>query len=371
MESTRITGVNVFTMKLELNSKYENSLGVKDRVGSVLLYLKTDSDVIGFSSIEPDSPSYSEETFYNIKSTVENEFVPLIKGQDPMDTAAIMNRIGKSVYGHYMSKSLVESALLDLKGKILRLSVLNMLGGPVRDNLKVIGWVGIGRIEDISNQIEKTLSDGFSTIKLKIGPEVEKNSSILSAIRKDFGYDFSIRVDANQSMNRSSAMKFIERAAHFELDLIEQPVNRMDIDSMAFLSKRSFIPIMADESAVTRQDILHLIQREAASIVKLKVMRNGGVSETLKMIAVAEAGGIDCIIGNGFSSSVGTQIEATVALASPSLSKEHEFVGPLKLKYDVVKEKSEYIRNVLKFRKGPGFGYDSEDLTKTVRSSIV
>jgi L-alanine-DL-glutamate epimerase-like enolase superfamily enzyme len=371
MESTIITGVNVYSMKLELNSKYENSLGVKDKVDSVLLFLRTDSGLYGFSSIEPDLPSYSEETFYNIKSTVENEFVPLIKGQDPMHSATIMNRLGRSVYGHYMSKSLVESALLDLKGKILGLSVLNMLGGPVHDNMKVIGWVGIGRIEDISNQVKRMLSDNFSTIKLKIGPDVEKNTSILSAIRKEFGYDFSIRADANQSMNRSSAMKFIESATHFELKLIEQPVDRMDIDSMAFLSKRSSIPIMADESAVTRQDILRLIQREAASIVKLKVMRNGGVSETLKMIAVAEAGGIDCVIGNGFSSSLGTQIEATVALASPSLSSEHEFVGPLKLKYDIVKEKSEYIHNVLRFRNGPGFGYNFEDLTDTVRSSIV
>ena len=371
MDGVNISSVNVTTVDLPLNGKYENSLGVKDKVSSVVLALKTEGGVYGLSSVEPDHPRYSEEIFYNIRDIVKIEFAPLLTGEDPFDIRAIMNRVNSSVYGHYMSKALVETALLDLRAKLLGQSVQKMMGGKVHDNLSVIGWIGLGKVDVIKDKLNSMLSEGFKCIKIKIGPEIEYDLSMLKAIRKEFGYDFAIRVDANQCLSRSSALRFIEGVGPLELEHIEQPVNRLDLSSLSFLSKKSSIPIMADESVVTRQDLLRLIEEEAASIVKLKVMRSGGILETLKMISLAETSGIDCTIGNGFSSSIGTQIEATVASISTSLASAHEFVGPLKLKDDIVRHKIEYNKGVLKFRTGPGFGYEVEDLSEDLKHRII
>ncbi|MEM0134482.1 MAG: enolase C-terminal domain-like protein [Thermoplasmatales archaeon] len=371
METSNISSVNVIAVDLPLIGKYRNSLGVKDKVSSVVLILKTDGGICGFSSIEPDMPSYSEETTYNIRDIIRKEFVPILTGDDPFYTRSIMDKLNRSVYGHYMSKALVETAILDLRSKMLGQSVQKMIGGKVHDKLSVIGWIGLGKVDVIKDKLESMLSEGFRCIKIKIGPEIELDLDMLKAIRKEYGHDFAIRVDANQCMTRKTALRFIERAENLELEHIEQPVNRLDFSSMSFLNNRSSIPIMADESVVTRQDLLRLIQEEAASIVKLKVMRSGGIFETLNMISLAEAGGIDCIIGNGFSSSVGTQIEATVASISRSLTDAHEFVGPLKLKEDIVRQKSEYKKGTLIFRTGPGFGYEFEDLNEDLKKKII
>ncbi len=370
METTAIQEVKLYNIKLPLNMQYENSLGVKEDVNSVVIMITTDNGMVGFSSLEPDTPNYSEEAWYNVQPLIENEFIRLIKGEDPFASEVISRRLNDSVFGHLMSKALVETALLDLKGKIVSKPAYELLGGRVNRNLGIVGWVGIGRLESTLGEIERFLSQGYRCIKVKIGPDVDKDVLTLSEIRKKMGYEFRLRIDANQSLTRSSSMKLIEKISRLDIDILEQPVNRLDADSMRFLNRMSPIPIMADESVVTKQDMLRIIELEMASVVKVKVMRNGGVSETRKILAVAEAGGIDCVIGNGFSSSLGTMVEATVAATTAWISRENEFVGPLKLKRDLVREKPEFSKGMIKLRNGPGFGYTVEDLVPELQSSL-
>ena len=94
---------------------------------------------------------------------------------------------------------------------------------------------------------------------------------------------------------------------------------------------------MADESVLGPQSLVEIIKKDAAEIVKVKVMKQGGIHRTFQMIEMAEAAGIKCVIGHGFGLAINTLAEVHVAASCRNLLEGCEFVGPLKIEQDVVK----------------------------------
>ncbi len=358
----KITKTEIRVVDLPLRKAFRNSLATKDFQKSLLLIISTDEGITGISSIEPDTPNYSEETWYGIKETVEREFAPILLSEDPMDINGVNARMEEKVYGHLMSKSLVETALYDLCAKKRETSVYRLIGGTSSRKIPVIGWVGISDAQQRTAEARQFLDDGFGCIKFKISSDVGDTVDFLSAVRRDLGSGFEIRLDANQSLNEKNAKKLISRIDRYEISLLEQPINRDDLEGMASITHDSTIPIMADESANSLMAVRNLIWTEACDIVKVKVMRSGGIDATRRIISMAKANGIGCVIGNGFSTSLGTSIEASVYLASDNLEKHAEFVGPLKMKEDYVANPLRIEQGHLIPNEGHGFGYEHKDL---------
>src|SRR5690606_38246492 len=95
----------------------------------------------------------------------------------------------------------------------------------------------------------------------------------------------------------------------------------------------------ADESVFDHPSLIRVIEAGAADIVKVKVMKQGGILATRQMIATAEAAGIRCVVGHGFGLGINTMAEIMVAATSDNVIDGLECVGPLKTSDDVVSEK--------------------------------
>ncbi len=358
----RIVDAEIRVHDLPLRKVFKNSLASKDTQKSLVLILTTDEGLRGFSSVEPDTPNYSEETWYEIKETVLREFVPILLAEDPQDIHSINTWMEAKVYGHYMSKSLVETALYDLSAKHQKTQIYRMLGGTTPKPIPLIGWVGISSDNQRVDETSQFLDQGFGCIKYKIDSDIEGTAEFISEVRRQLGHGFEIRLDANQSLNGSLSRKLIEKLERFEISLLEQPINRDDLEGMAFITHDSTIPIMADESASSIMAVRNLIWTHACNIIKVKVMRSGGIDATRLIVSMAKANGMKCVIGNGFSTSIGTSIEANFYLGSQPLEKYAEFVGPLKLKEDIVAKPIKIEKGMLIPLEGYGFGYDYNDL---------
>lgn len=358
----KITNAEIRVVDLPLRKSFKNSLATKDFQKSLVLLLFTDEGITGISSIEPDTPNYSEETWYGIRETVEREFLPILLTENTLDINLVNARMEEKVYGHLMSKSLVETALYDLIAKEHEVPLYRLIGGTSPKKIPLIGWVGISDVGQRIAETRQFLDDGFGCIKFKISSDVNATVEFLSAVRKDLGTGFEIRLDANQSLNEKQARKLIGQIDHYEISLLEQPINRDDLEGLASITHDSTIPIMADESANSIMAVRNLIWAEACNIVKVKVMRSGGINATRRIISMAKAHGMECVIGNGFSTSLGTSIEASVYLGADNLKKHAEFVGPLKLKEDYVENPMKIERGHLIPMEGDGFGYTYEEL---------
>jgi muconate cycloisomerase len=107
--------------------------------------------------------------------------------------------------------------------------------------------------------------------------------------------------------------------------------------------------------------LIRIIQAQAADIVKVKVMKQGGFLNTRRMIATAEAAGIRCVVGHGFGLGVNTIAEIMLAATSANVLDGLECVGPLKTADDIVTHKLDLSSGSIALPAGPGLGVTLDD----------
>jgi muconate cycloisomerase len=148
--------------------------------------------------------------------------------------------------------------------------------------------------------------------------------------------------------------------------LVEQPVPRDRIDALAEIRRKIGIPLMADESVTGPASLIEIIRRQAADIVKVKVMKQGGLTRTRQMIECAAAAGLGVVVGHGFGLSLSTLAEAAVAATSEAVLPGCEAVGPLKMAADVVHSPLQLGEGVIRLTNSPGLGatVDAEALSR-------
>jgi muconate cycloisomerase len=128
---------------------------------------------------------------------------------------------------------------------------------------------------------------------------------------------------------------------------------------MAEVRRHSPIPIMADESVFTAQDVLAVIQHRAADVISLYPGKHGGMRETLNLARMAEAAGIVCTIGSNLEREVATAAMAHVAVSSPNIVCERfpgDLIGPLYFEKPLTTPPLRYNADRLFVPEGPGLG---------------
>jgi len=146
----------------------------------------------------------------------------------------------------------------------------------------------------------------------------------------------TIRVDGNEGYDVEAAIRLARAIAPYRIALLEQPIPRKDLEGLARIRRAIDIPVMADEAIEGLDTLVSVIRLEAADIVKVKVMKQGGLLRCLRAIDMAEAAGIRCVIGHGFGLTLNTLAELHVAAVSANVLDGCECVGPTKLTGDVV-----------------------------------
>jgi muconate cycloisomerase len=130
---------------------------------------------------------------------------------------------------------------------------------------------------------------------------------------------------------------------------------------MARVRRAVAIPVMADEALLGPGTLIEVIKKEAADIVKVKVMKQGGIYRTTQMVHMAEAAGLKCVIGHGFGLTINTLAELHVAASCENILEGCEFVGPLKMRKDVVKNPLQMESGKIRVPQGSGLGAEIEE----------
>jgi muconate cycloisomerase len=138
-------------------------------------------------------------------------------------------------------------------GKIYDIPVYQLLGGKVRDGTALAHSIGIMDADAAAREAAEVIAEGITTIK--IGVEAERDIKVVAAVRQAIGNAGKIRVDANQGYRTwREAVRVIAAIEKYDLVYVEQPVE--GLRAMAEVSARINVPVMADESAWTAEDVL-------------------------------------------------------------------------------------------------------------------
>jgi muconate cycloisomerase len=269
-----------------------------------------------------------------------------------------MLRLDKAAKGNTFAKSGLESALLDAQGKRFGLPVSELLGGRVRDSLEVAWTLASGNTAEDIEEAERMLDIRRHRIfKLKIGAgEVNADLKHVIAIKQALGERASVRVDVNQAWDESVALRACRILGDNGIDLIEQPISRINRGGQIRLNQRSPAPIMADESIESVEDAFSLAADGAASIFALKIAKNGGPRAVLRTAQIAEAAGVALYGGTMLEGAIGTLASAHAFLTLNKLQWGTELFGPLLLTEEIVTDAPVYRDFQLEVPRTPGLG---------------
>jgi L-alanine-DL-glutamate epimerase-like enolase superfamily enzyme len=363
-----IERVEVFGVAMPLVGEYKNAYLSKSMVKSAVVRITATGGAIGVGNIDP-TPGYSKESIEASLKMLEGRLAALVVGMDPTNVHRILETIEPAVEGYLDAKAAIEMACVDLSARVAGVPVYTYLGGAVKDRLLFNAWIGILPPDEAAAETLSWKQKGFRSAKVKVGGNIEADRDRIAAIREAVGPDFHIRIDANAGYDADTSIRLAKMVAPYKLQLFEQPVPEHDIAGMARVRKvanAAGLAIMADESVLDHASLIRIIKADAADIVKVKVMKQGGVLNTRRMIATAEAAGIRCVVGHGFGLGVNTMSEIMVAATSNNVLDGLECVGPLKSRDDIVTEKLDLTSGSIALPAGPGFGVtlDDEKLAK-------
>ena len=299
----------------------------------VIVHVETDQGLTGIGEAPADIGFFGQ--FLEAITYAVNDYLgPLLVGKEPWDIAALMDHI--DFRENSSAKSGIDLALHDLVGKAKGVSVAELLGGRRRERISVAVEIAGGSPEDMASECRRYMKMNVKAFKPKIGSIPEKDVERLIAIREAVGPHISLRADANRGYSPEEAIKFCRLAESqgVGLELLEQPCEAWDLPGMARVRSEVNTPIEADESCFGPHDAEAVVRAGAADCLNIKIGKAGGLVNAMKIADIAEAAGLESVLGTSFGTGVKIAAKLHFAAAVRKFTGAVEFTelglhGPL------------------------------------------
>ena len=265
-----------------------------------------------FLKIETDEGVYGvgEATLEGRAHTVDAALTDLCRvliGRDPFEIEkawqAMVYRDTFWVGGPVMLTAIsgIEMALWDIVGKKLGTPVYNLLGGRCRDRLRLYanGWYfGAQTPDDFARMASDVVARGFTALKWDPFGSADKTLSrqqmraveaCVGAVREAVGPDVDLLVEVHGRLDVQTAVKMAHRLEPYDLFFYEEPIGPGNYDALADVKRSTNVPIATGERCYTTFGYRDLLAKQAAHIIQPDVMHAGGILETKKIAAMAEA----------------------------------------------------------------------------------
>src|SRR5512140_249851 len=269
---------------LQLRRTFTLASGSRTSTPTMLVELEQDG-ITGYG--EASMPPYLGET----QATAEAFLSRLdVTDADPFGLERLLGDIDQLAPGNHATKAAVDIALHDWLGKRMGFPWHRIWGLDPGDAPLSSMTIGIDSAENLRARVKE--AEGFPILKIKLG--TERDREIVRTIREVT--DVPLRVDVNQGWkDREEALRMVEWLAANRVELVEQPLAKDRVDDHAWLTERSPIPIIADESVVRLGDITKA--HGAFAGINVKLMKCTGMREAQKMILLAHGLGMKVMLG--------------------------------------------------------------------------
>ena len=260
------------------------------------------------------------ETLQGTVATIQ-QFAKGLLGVNPLDFEKV-HHIMDTISAYAPSaKAAVDIACHDLMGKKANLPLYQLLGG-FRDTVQTDMTIGIDKPELMAKKAQESVALGFGTLKVKVGTGFATDIERVKSIREMVGSEIKLRLDANQAWQAKEAVKMIHYLEEYDIELVEQPVKRGDLEGLRFVKNQVQTLIMSDESCFNSQEALELVTSHSVDLVNIKLMKCGGIYEALRINSICEAAGIECMIGCMVEeTNIGVTAAAHLAAAKKNITR--------------------------------------------------
>ncbi len=300
------------------------------------------------------------------------ELEPYLIGKDPTRVVHHWQAMYKHAFyrgGPVLTSALsgVEHALWDLAGKALGVPVYQLLGGPLRDRIKVYKGIDLYSPERSIQSARDAVAQGFIALKTGVGGPrpariietpgfVQAVAERFAALRDAVGNEVDIAIDFHGAVSPQTAGLLIKALEPYQPLFIEEPVQCQNVDIMADLARKTYIPIATGERIFTKWGFREILEKRAASILQPDISHVGGIFEARLIAGMAEAYyaavAPHCPLGP-ISLAAGLQVDASI----PNfLAQEHTTFGA-----GYLKQPFTFKDGYLELPTGPGLGIELDE----------
>ncbi len=300
------------------------------------------------------------------------ELEPYLVGKDPTRVVHHWQAMYRHAFyrgGPILTSAIsgVEQALWDLTGKAAGLPVYKLLGGPLRDRIKVYAHCHGETDEQAAQRARELVAQGFIALKTGVAggrlPRiietpgfVERVVNRFAAIREAVGKEIDVAIDFHGATSPQTAALLIKALEPYQPMFIEEPVQCQNVDVLAELARKTHIPIATGERIYTKWGFREILEKGAASVLQPDISHAGGIFEGRIIAGMAEAYyaaiAPHCPLGP-ISLAAGVQLDAAI----PNfLAQEQVSLGAGYLKTPFV-----LTNGYLALPTGPGLGIELDE----------
>ncbi|WP_428647007.1 galactonate dehydratase [Roseibium sp.] len=262
----------------------------------LFLKIETDEGVSGWGEPIVEGRALATEA-------AVHELSDYLVGKDPFlieDHWTVLYRGGFYRGGaiHMSALAGIDQALWDIKGKALGQPVHALLGGRLRDSIKVYSWVGGDRPSDVAAKARDMVARGFKAVKMNGCEEMQfldSNARVdaavetIAAVREAVGPDIGIGVDFHGRVHRPMAKVLAKELEPYRLMFIEEPVLSENREALREIANHAATPIALGERLYSRWDFKQVLADGFVDIIQPDLSHAGGITECRKIAAMAEA----------------------------------------------------------------------------------
>lgn len=263
---------------------------------TVIVEVMTDEGITGVGSAGGFSSAPKE--------IIDRNFTHLLLGEDPLNTELLWEKMYRSSVriGRKGAVSCaisgIDIALWDIKGKFFNTPLYNLLGGKTKSKIPVYvsRLYALEDLEQLKEEARNYKSQGFKMMKQRFGfgpmhgiEGMKRNEKLIRTVREAVGDDVILSADAYMGWDVFYTLEMIKRLLPYNLSWVEEPLMPHDLDGYTYLSTHSPIPISCGEHEYTRWGFRELIERKVTRMLQPDTNRTGGITEMLKICALASA----------------------------------------------------------------------------------
>ncbi|MXP63545.1 mandelate racemase/muconate lactonizing enzyme family protein [Roseomonas sp. M0104] len=270
------------------------SLGVGRAVkrDAVVVKVTTEDGLVGWGE------SHHGRAHTAVATLLETTLSRLVTGMDATDVVGVWNKIYRNQLASHgmgagcaLAMSGLDMALWDIRGKATGWPLYKLLGGAARPVPAYAGGVALGYQppEELVEEARPHLEAGYRALKLRIGDTVRNDISRMEAIRGAFGEEIDILADANTAYRLEDARRVLPAMDRLGMGWLEEPFPPHD--RRAYAQARSYgrTPLAVGENHFTRFEFTPLLDDGAISIWQPDLSKCGGITEALRIAAIASA----------------------------------------------------------------------------------
>ena len=322
----KITSIKSHVLRYELEEELGYSQQYYKHRTAHLVEIETDEGITGWGEcFGPGNIALAN------KFIVEKVIQPLIKGENPTNKEYIWHKVYNSLRDSgqkgmpIQALSGIDIALWDILSKKANLPLYQLLGGKCNNQIPVYGYGMMLQKKPVEQLIElfqkeaKEIKEkNFKAMKMKIGIGPKDDLKLVKAVREAIGDDYKLMVDANHAYNLSDALRVGKGLDEMNIYWFEEPVAPEDYEGYKELKKKLNTNIAGGEAEFTKYGWNQLIKNRCVDIAQPEVCGLGGITEYLKVSALAQSNFIP-IINHVWGSALSIAVNLHLLTSMPDM----------------------------------------------------